>query len=54
MKELDNYSAERLWAILLIEADYSWMTSTLIGQHLIGQTMITNELPPEYFGGIKC
>jgi hypothetical protein len=53
MKELDNYSVERLRVILLIEADYNWMTSTLIGQRLIGQAMNTNELPPEHFGGIK-
>eukprot|EP00957_Ditylum_brightwellii_P110620 8437003-Ditylum_brightwellii.AAC.1 len=53
MKDLDNYSVERLWAILLIKEDYNWMTSTLIGQCLIGQAMTTNELPLEHFGGIK-
>eukprot|EP00957_Ditylum_brightwellii_P191131 14553004-Ditylum_brightwellii.AAC.1 len=54
MKELNNYSVDRIWAILLIRADYNWMAITIIGQHLVGQAIATNELSPEHFGGITC
>jgi hypothetical protein len=48
-----NFSVEKLRAILLIEADYNWITKEMIGRRLIGNATRFQAIQSENFGGVK-
>jgi hypothetical protein len=53
LKERGNFLVNKLQAILLLEADYNWMTSELIGRCLLSHSTAADEVPREHFGGLK-